>query len=403
MSVISVATLAIALAQQGDLWSQTVGQALNQPLWRDYFAYDAGFALLVPLESSFNLDEPVREGQFKAHFDRFLRVNEGELTSNRLSRLQYLYLMSRFVAHAPADGTRDAAANRLYYWLQRYWLIDVAPRYGGGSWHGSKVRLQYKLAHPITSPSYLTAIIDEELYLFAIAADLRTWEQQTDRTHPYSPTVSSILSIARAVFQQRGSFRTSGFVFDPGAWTDHPDYLYAGNFALQAGLSPRPVPDIAADSSHSCRQAAVLRSLCFAYPESSSERTFYSRALSELERQFFGRVLVNPVAWFPSYRTVNFMDGRNGVYRYGYTTVGDRLGYAPYELSGTFTLGWWSLLGTARARAIYVDQASRWPLTPKVITTYLGPGTTRAQYYLFRQPDCFTNGMREIICQLAGR
>lgn len=48
------------------------------------------------------------------------------------------------------------------------------------------------------------------------------------------------------------------------------------------------------------------------------------------------------------------MDGSNGVlYRWNYSSLGEGKEYGPYELSGTFTIGWWTFLGTDRVKEIY--------------------------------------------------
>ena len=51
------------------------------------------------------------------------------------------------------------------------------------------------------------------------------------------------------------------WLFQPGVWRDHPDYLYAGNDNLGENLLPMPVDDIAEDTSHSHRYPVWLESL----------------------------------------------------------------------------------------------------------------------------------------------
>ena len=133
--------------------------------------------------------------------------------------------------------------------------------------------------------------------------------------------------------------RCGGWLFQAGLWSDHPDYAQAGRVADSPGPAPAPVPGIGEDASHSHRLPLWLTSLAEAYPPGSEPRAYYLRLRTGLARQFQRAVLTAPVAGFPGYRTTNYMDGHNGLYRWGYPTIGPDDGYRPYELSGTFLLG----------------------------------------------------------------
>jgi hypothetical protein len=84
----------------------------------------------------------------------------------------------------------------------------------------------------------------------------------------------------------------------------------------------------------------------------------------------------------------NYMDGENGVYRYNYVTQGVGNGYGPYELSGSFNLGWWSFLGPTLTGP-YQAQRSSLPFGSPEIATYTGPNTTRVRNPEFSEPNFY--------------
>ena len=98
------------------------------------------------------------------------------------------------------------------------------------------------------------------------------------------------------------------------------------------------------------------------------------------------------------------MDGSNGLYRYNYATVATvGEGYGPYELSGTFLIGWWSFTENDEIKSIYAQMAECFPLSEDVIKTYTGPNTTRKRNEFIELPDTWNKGLRELICRLAAK
>jgi hypothetical protein len=192
-----------------------------------------------------------------------------------------------------------------------------------------------------------------------------------------------------------------GWLFQPGVWHDHPDFVYAGRSQIEPAMEEARIADIAGDTSHAHRLPVLLESLRSAFAPEEAGRRFYDSLRAGLERQFVGRVLVEPDHSFPAPRTTNFMDGRNGLYRYGFHTLGEGHGYGPYELSGTLTLGWWSRLPGRRIRRVYRDLAASFPLREDVVATYSGPATARPRPALCAEPAAFTNGFRELLINLA--
>jgi len=118
---------------------------------------------------------------------------------------------------------------------------------------------------------------------------------------------------------------------------------------------------------------------------------------------FFHDVLHRPEETFPAYRVTNFMDGRNGVYRWQYATTGPGNGCGPFQLSGILLAGWWAMLPTERALEMSNDMAGRFPLSDDVVKTYTGPNTARDRHPLVKWPEYFQNGFGELNVRLSRR
>lgn len=66
-------------------------------------------------------------------------------------------------------------------------------------------------------------------------------------------------------------------------------------------------------------------------------------------------------------------------------------------------IGWWSFLGSDRITEIYYEMAKKFPLSENVIQVYVGPNTTRQRHELVKSPECYYNGIIELIIRLAGK
>lgn len=390
------------------LWDNTVEIYLEDDLWTSKNIYDAGHTLMIPLHAAFRLNQNDWQLKFSQHFNRFtleMKKTNNNVEQGRLNRLHYLYLASQFLTLAK-ESDKDYLippdmVNILYNEIGNYWSVQQAEQWDSEPFKGIKERVEWKLANKEVKRSYYRAIIDEELFIFAIAADLRTYEQLTFEKSLWSPQISDILEKAFIVFQNEVFFgNDGGWLFQPGVWTDHPDYAYAGYKDKNDINQPIPVRNIAVDSSHSHRFPLWLRSLSNAYPKNSTEQVYYENLQNGLEKQFFNKVLVQPTKDFSGYRMNNFMDGSNGVYRWNYATQGTGNGYGPYELSGTLIEGWWGFLGGEGISKVYRDLSEAFPLDKSVINVYVGPNTTRERHYLVSWPNYFTNGFAELNCRL---
>lgn len=389
------------------LWNTTVSQYLKEQLWTDKESYDAGSYLMVPLHAAFVLQQEDWQEQFAMQFELFAETSQTDIAASRLNRLQYEYLASRFLVLAAQHGREGIVPTALFSKVAAdvsdLWETEPAWQWGRSPFQGGmRERVQWKLSHRKTAPSYYAAIIDEELYVFAIAADLSAYQRLTGCQSPRTETLHDVLITANKVFSTVVEPTDTGWLFQPGIWSDHPDYRFAGN-ASKHDVKPSKVTDIAEDTSHSARFPLWLTSLAQAYAPGSPQREFYVGLKAGLASQFFSKVLVPPTAEFSGYRTNNFMDGRNGLYRWGYATQGPANGYGPYELSGTLTLGWWSFLGGPQITSVYRTMASKWPFAPEIVKLYVGPNTSRARNPLVVDPDSYRNGFRELLMRLGAK
>lgn len=386
------------------LFSAVIEPYLADPLWGQRDAYDAAHHLLLPMRAAYEEPVPAWQPHFADHFAELAAVGVPKLTSNRLSRLQYLYLASQFAVTAYRNGhpehIPDGLEALLLTELKLHWLEVPAWQWNRDPFPSMRQRVEWKLALEDPSHSYYRAIIDEEHYVFVIAADLVALSRLRGSAEP--PVALDALSLANAVYDQEvAPTLLGGWLFQPGVWEDHRDYAHAGTTVFPP-IQPAPVPGISMDTSHAHRFAFWLRSLRDAHPETSLEWTYYENLRAGLEVQFFAAAAVPPSGATPFWRTHNFLDGRNGVYRWNFPTQPDT-GYAPYGLSGTLLTGWWSDLPSAQAPRMYRELAERFPVGADEEQLYVGPNTTRPRHPLVTMPDALHNGMLELLVRLGSR
>lgn len=364
--------------QLQSLWSANIQSMLAGTIHSPDQAYTVGQELLLPLHAAFYLQNDAWERDISQHFSRFAS-NPSVLPSVVLDRLEYLYLAAEFLVLAKQSGRTDLVPSPLpdivYSEFSKYWRSTPAWQWSRDPFSGGiRERILWKLKNKKVQKSYYRALVDDDLFLLAIAADLKAFSDGSDQAPQWAPALDDALSIALKVFSQEGvNLSDGGWLFQPGVWTDHPEYQYAGNIVVQSGIRPAPVRGIATDSSHSMRFAAWLSSFALAYPPQSDNRLFYDGLRNKLENQFFAKMLVPPSSDLSCYLLKNFTDGSNGVYRWEYSSLGSGSGYGPYQLSGSMLLGWWALLGTDRIRSLYSELDKAFPWTRQCISFYLGP------------------------------
>jgi hypothetical protein len=361
-------------------WTSFIDSGLKQPITAAQ-AQNVGVIWMVPLHAAFHRKDEAWIQSFAAQFSRFASdpstLPTG--TSVELSRMYYLYVASQFIVLAKENGRQDLVPpglpELLYSEVQTEWRVRPAWQFGGKPFPGgARERVLWKLDHRKAEKSYYRAMIDEDLYNFAIAADLKAYGGTDTQRAAWDPLLNDVLSVVKRVFTQEVvQLPDGGWLFQPGVYSDHPEYQYVGNSAARPGLKPAPVRNIAEDTSHSLRFPLWLTSFMKAYPANSQDYLYYERLREGLERQFYAKVLVQPTAEHPCFLTTNFMDGSNGVYRWNYESFGKDNGYGPYQASGAFLLGWWAFLDTDRIRGVYREAAGQFPWPRQCVELYVGP------------------------------
>ena len=384
-----------------------IGNYLKEDLWTTENIYDSGHVLQVPLEAAFRMNNIEWKNSFSNQFKRFVEnynAQNSTIEKSRLNYLHYLNLSSRFISLAHEYGELNLVhkdlPNIIYKDIMSIYFEEEAWQWERKPFRNMEERLQWKLENRKVDESYYRAIIDEEMFIFAIAANLRSYYIEDSSNNNLSE-IESILDLAFEVFSQESYFTDEGgWLFQPGVWEDHPDYKYAGNLRKLNNITPAPVQGISTDRSHFHRFPLFIKDFIRAYEEETEKKEFFIRMRDGLTIQLVDKVLVRPSEEFKAYRLNNYMDGRNGIYRWNYETQGIGNGYGPYELSGTFLLGWWGFLESDSVRETYEYTLNQFPLDKNVIDIYVGPNTTRERNKYVRFPDFLENGFAELICKL---
>jgi hypothetical protein len=340
-------------------------------------------------------DAKYRQG-FDRYFSRYLAEGTLSAETNRLRELQYLYLHSQFlklsvVYGEPLSESQSALMQELELALNEFWVGKPASNYGTSFFPaGVKDRIEFKLNTPNPDPEYARAIFDEEHYLFTIAADIIATKGERN----VSDQVIEIRDAGYRTFVSEGVNVGDGWLFQPGVWSHHPDYQYVGNETLAPDLSPIIIDDIAIDSSHMHRMPLWLTSLRDSYDPARAEYAYFDDVLTRLRVQLDTVMLAPWDSEVGAPKLFNFSDGWNGVYRYQYDTVGDNLGYGPFQLSGVLPYSWYAFLGETEL----VNQIAGiiFPLTSQAVDLYVGPNTSRVRHPLVTWPEYFTNGFAEL-------
>ena len=358
---------------------------LRQKLWTKRDAYNAAYYLTVPMIDAFKRDDTDLIRRYAAYFRRF--ANQGIDADVKFPvEAQYNYFVSRYLVLSAAKSgctkrTRSLASH-IEKRLERG-LMSPAWLWSMPDFPNMFARAEWKLANKTITPAYMRAFFDEELFSFAVAADLKIVMQMCGSAP--SRTTLRAVALGQQVFLSEGKYDGKKWQLQPGVWHDHPDFAYAGNPNLGPDLKKITVRGIGWDSGHFSRVPSFVKSLMCASEEGSAARSEFDRILDGIAASFMTDVYVAPSSDFKAVRLKNYMTGDNGVYRYSYGTVGKAGGYGPYAMSNSFNTGWWSLLGEAVSAAYQAQRASQ-PLPENALALYLGPVVTDKKAPLAAHP-----------------
>lgn len=312
---------------------------LSIKTWSNDERYNAAHFLLVPMYYIYENKELELIKELDKHVDSFL--NEESLNINykesgsKLTYLQYYYFLSEYLVLS--NNQNKKLSNFLLSQINLFWEGDVFIE-------NAKKRANRQLNS--NDHEYRQGLIDEDLFIFGISANLLKF-------FPKNNNLNRINLNALSFLQQRSSFTSEGgWLFEKGYWDDYPDRAYAGYNSKINVSNKKPLKDMVSDSSHFQRWPKILLSIQNAYTKNSSEYFLLKKYRSGLKKQFLSKVIhINN----NKIQLTNYMDGRNGLYRWNYHTLGKGKGYGPYELTSSFGIGWWVFLGGNNIKKIYYD------------------------------------------------
>lgn len=348
---------------------------LSDPLWSKRDAYDAAHVLLIPLEHAFAFNDVPLKACFSGYVDRVQQaVRNHDIDLGRLAWLQHLHLVSRYLVLAgDVDSAGWVAAQ-----FNRFWSTESAWLWGMEPFTGIRDRIVWKLNESDESlaRSYYNVVFDEDYFALSLGVDLYGLYSVAGRLEECGNGCVEARELFLRVFSERTEWRGDGWLIDVGRWDDHRDFAHAQYYrpplSSEGGALPiQPRRGGVIDSSHAHRYPSWLRSAQLALRK---DEGFIKSLIRGLSHQFSTVILEADQGRIPILN--NYMDGHNGWYRWDYPThTGVHKGYGPYALSGTFSLGWWSLLGDERIAEQYARLAQSFPLSEAELQLYKGSST----------------------------
>lgn len=319
---------------------------LKTNTWQSYKRYDASHFLMIPMFYAYEKEDKELQKDLDSYVKSFFETKGNKLdfksNSQRLNDTQFLYFLTTY---AVLSGNKyPQYTNKMLQDIQDIWSSVPAWQWGKKPFNNLKQRLDWKMqADP--NVGFNRAIIDEEFFTLGAAANL-------SRIYPDNSTLKEINRYTVQIFKKRSTVNNGRWLFDIGAWDNHPTFAYSGYNDTKNITVKKPKKNIVTDSSHFMRMPILLWSFQGAFPQNSKEYLQFKSYRLGLEKQFFDKVIVrknNKILMN------NFMDGSNGVFRWEYPSLGKGKGYGPYDLTPTLGMGWWALLPGTRVQPLYKE------------------------------------------------
>ncbi len=346
----------ILVSLKDSINSRQFTELLSDSLWSKRDAYDAAHNLMIPLHYSFSSDDISLQDAFHKHVKSFLEAEKnGNIRIEGLKELQYLSLLSRYLSLASSESP---VSNQLYHFLNDrfdyYWTENPAWQWGRDDFQGGiKKRITWKLTHTDSTYQYYNAFHDADFYVLGLAADLLQYtpKKDTSRTKKFQGAADLFFEI----FNQRLDKTARGWVFQKNIWRDHRDYAYSGFISRPGEHDEKHVAkNIQADASHSHRWPLWLLQISQVKRVKELQKRLKQQLLHVVIEEELSHKIGIPLL-------NNYMCGNNGYFRWNYATH-KKTGYGPYELSGTFGLGYWSFLKGEKISDYYIMLSEAYPL-----------------------------------------
>ena len=378
----------------------------DEELWNDINSYDAGHLLLIPMFFAFSENDvnqiSIYDDLFK-RFSNYLKNQNYEYKFWDLNHIQFLFLASNYINlcseyNHNIENIPKELLNYLYdesfYYLQlereKYKTSEI-PQYN--TIIGIKQNLD---AGVVTTDQYMYHLaIISNLYEFSKLNKIELSDKRKRK-------MQDIQEIVNRIFTERVTFTQGNkWLFDVGCYDNHEDYAYMNYMEINENMIPSKNENTTWDTSHFMRIPVFLQIFKRLNKDNDEMYNYYKKLILGLKEQFLENVLVYPDSENTYFRTTNYMDGRNGLYRYNYNTAQNNA-YLPYQISGSLTLGWWCFLGNG-INDVYSQMYKTFPLSEEGIKTYVGPNTTRERNKYAKWPDFFENGFAKTICLYASK
>lgn len=367
---------------------------LNDTLWSKRDAYDAAHILMIPLHYAVKSNDDVLLNAFESHFAKFYKAYKAnEVLIEGLNELQYLSLFSRYLALTSSSNKEKELKSNLYSLLNErfnyYWNEKPAWQWGRDPFQGGiKERIRWKLENIDERANYYNVFHDADFFAIGIAADLMFYA--INNNSPINEYEGAI-DLFFAIMDQRLDLSKQGWVFQLDYWLDHSDYSYSGYFVEPNEEAPKITANsIQEDASHGHRWPLWLAQV--------SQVKDISEISERLKWQFLNVIIEDSMSYKAGIPILNnYMCGHNGYYRWAYQTHKNE-GYAPYKLSGTFSLGWWSLLNDKKIAEYYLLLANAFPLNDANKSLYLHVSSRKRNS---KTTNSYNNGMRQQIAKMS--
>lgn len=379
------------------LLQDLVTRVLQDDLWNSRDCYDSGHMLMLPLHYVFKIHDDKMINNFGNHFERYylyMKKNGSDFNSySYLNKLHYWYLLTWY--YVLLDDI-----EKINMELVGYIEEEVTRKYKfyNGNWGVMKSYINsmpenfdFILSKEEKTYKYLRAIVDTHFFtlsIFSNIAVIRRKMKSSENELLYREVENYAYDLLKSevVWNRKG-----GWVLQPGVWSDHPDFRFAGSMDREPVLTM--VDDIGEDISHFFRYPLFLMS--FKNASSSLEKeSYYNSLILGLCNQLNNDCIVRPTKAVPYYRFTNYISGCNGWFRYNDKTG---KGYGPYQLTSSLTVGWYSLLGKDEGlHTMYEYTYNKMPFDNFGKEVYKEPVSTRERNPIFIMPE-----YRKLLCGLA--
>lgn len=389
---------AVALtAEEAALYDSTVGVLLTQDLWTIRDVYDTAHYLMVPMHYAFAAGDMEKIDAFAAFFDRFAADVTGAdqysfQEQGVLNLLQFYYFTTQFMVLCAESGCTEKVPEGLLPMIEPQ--VETVFFEWSSNWDSEPSRREHfyqVLAGKQYPFSYYSIIDDVDMYILAALCNLGVYRQKTGAEPTAAETEAAELAyklLASPLLNEETE--DGGWLFQRGAWREHPNYAYAGYQAILPDMEPKPRRDATWDSSHFMRMAACIINWRNAQPTQERYALIEMRR-AQLATQFANRICKKINGYWLA---TTFIDGTNGVYRK----------YSGYENSAHILIGWWSLLGDIRIRQIYTEILQEFPLEANRDTNpYFDFATIRDQNPFYDADTGYDLGMYQCMVMCASK